>query len=275
MLLAGEADVVYDVHPDQAARVVAAPCCRLVSRGSSTVEYLHLSRRDPRFADARVRRAIHLALDRQKLVQKMFHGHAEAATQIVVPGVFGFDPGLPQPERDLATARHLLAEAGYPAGFPVTLEARAGRRAGEIADQLGELGLHVTTVNHPWGEMFGRLRTFEVPFYYGGVAATAGDASDVLESFAHRRDEARGYGSSNWNGYESPRLDALIEHSGLETDLGARRRLLAEALRLMMQELYLIPLVSPHDLYGVRRDLVWTPRQDRKILGADMERLLR
>ncbi|MEO6325224.1 MAG: ABC transporter substrate-binding protein [Thermoanaerobaculia bacterium] len=269
-LLQGRADLAQDLPPSAVTRVQQDPCCRVETRPSSIIEYLHFGAVDPRFKDHRVREAISLAIDRRVLVERVLRGFGQPASQMVGPGVFGFDSTLPVPGRDLVKARRLLTEAGYPNGFDVTLEFRESRNGAEIARQLAEIGVRVKLSGIPWAELFVRLARQQVGFYYGGVTAVTADASDVLDGFAHSR--SNGYGSTNHNGYANPELDRMIEESGATLVMAQRRTLLQKCMRLMMDDLYLVPLVVPYDLYGVRKDLSWTPRIDRKLLGSEMKR---
>ena len=268
LLLSGRADLVFDLAPGDVDRVESAACCRVAHRTSTIVVYLALSAADPRFRDPRVREAIDLAIDRRRLVERSFLGRAQPATQMTSPGVFGHDPGLPPAVHDLERARALLAEAG--GGFPVTLEQRVGREHGELARQLGQLGLQVTVRSWPWPELYPRLQARRIQLYHGGVAATTGDASDVLQTFLHSPDPQRGYGTTNSSGFSDAQVDALVEQAGSTTKLVDRRRLLQEALRRAREQRFLLPLVVPEDLYGVRRGLAWEPRLDRRLLAAEV-----
>ncbi|MBI3932271.1 MAG: hypothetical protein HY317_02550 [Acidobacteria bacterium] len=271
-LLAGEVDVVQDLDPADARGLEAGGDYRVVARTSSIIEYLGLRVGDPRFADPRVRRAIHLALDRRRLVEATQGGYGQPAGQMVGPGIFGYDPGLLPPERDLEAARRLLAEAGQGRGFAVTLEYRDGRRGDEIARQLRDLRLVVDLRSAPWPDLYPRLRAGAIDFYYGGVATPSADASDIFDSFVHTQDEGRGYGQTNFIGYSNAALDEIVEQSGVTLDLVERRGLLQEGMRVLMDDLYLIPLLVPHDVYGIRRGVEWQPRLDRMLLGRHMRR---
>lgn len=269
-LLRGELDVVQDLAADLLPQVGAARGCRVAITTSPVVEFLHFSRSDPRFADPRVREAFDLALDRSALARNAFRGHAQPATQIVGPGVFGYDPAIPARHRDLARARSLLGAAGYGEGFDVRLEYRQGRDATEIARQLGEAGIHVTPVAHPWPPLFARLSARSVPFYYGGVAAPSADASDIFDSFVHSPDPSRGYGGTNHSGYSNPEVDRLVERIGETRSLKERQALLQQGMRLLAEDRWILPLVIPYDLYGVSSGLSWEPRLDRRLLGVEM-----
>jgi peptide/nickel transport system substrate-binding protein len=236
------------------------------------VEYLHFSSIDPRFRDRRVRQAIDLAVDRSAYVAEAHHGLGQPVGQLVVPGIFGYAPDLKPTTRDVAQARRLLAEAGYPDGFDIVLEHRPGRRGDILAAQLGEAGIRVTPKESTWKDLYTRLQRGEVGFYLGGVSAHTGEASDVLDSFVHTRDEARGYGNTNLARYSNPRADALIEEAASSLAMIRRRELLQEAMRVVASDVGFVPITGLYDVYGVRQDVRFVPRLDMKLLGREIVR---
>lgn len=269
-LLEGGVDVVQDLPPADGARLRGDPGVRLLSSPSTVVEYLHMRVGDPRFDDPRVREAVDLALDRAALARDSRGGHGAPIGQLVAPGVFGFDPTLVPPRRDLARARRLLEEARFPPDLELTLEYREGRDGEAVARQLGEAGLRVRARASPWGEVYARLQRREVGFYHGGVAATSADASDVLDSSLHSVDAARGYGNTNYSGLANPELDRTIELAAASRDPAARAALLQRAMRQALAERRVLPLLTRLDLYAARTGLEWRPRADRMLYGREM-----
>lgn len=267
-LLEGRVDLVQDLETGAIPRVSGTSGVRVFTRPSTTIECLYLATKDARFDDIRVRRAIHLAIDRVRFVRDSRDGQGLPASQMVGPGVFGFDPEIPLPKPDRAAARRLLAEAGFPDGFAVDLEYRSGRRGDLVAAQLREIGIRVTPKESPWTELYPRYARGEIAFYLGGAVAVTADGSDIFDSMAHTR--SGGYGRTNFIGYSNPELDALIERSGEVLDMTSRRAVLQSAMRVLMQDLRLVPLTIPNDVYGVRANLSWKPRLDRFLKGAEM-----
>ena len=101
MLLSGELDVSLSPSPAEADRLRAEPCCRVVAQPSVVVEALLCRVDRPPFDDLRVRRALHLALDRPALVARTLEGWGEPASQLASPGTVGFAPAIRAPARDL------------------------------------------------------------------------------------------------------------------------------------------------------------------------------
>ncbi|HSD65671.1 MAG TPA: ABC transporter substrate-binding protein [Vicinamibacteria bacterium] len=272
MLLAGELDVALNLAPEEADRMRSEACCRVVAQPAVTVETLLFRVDRPPFRDLRVRRALHLALDRPALAERNLMGWGEPASQLASPWVVGFAPRLRAPARDVSEARRLLAEAGYPRGLSSTLVYREDRRGDEIRRQLAEAGMAVTLRPRPWGEVLGRLRSGEAHLYYVAFIADTGDAGDILDSAIHTPDPAAGLGVDNHSGYSSPEVDRLLDEARAAPTLLDRRQALQTAMERIMVDLPMVPLVVPDDLYVLRRGIAWTPRLDGRILAADLVR---
>jgi peptide/nickel transport system substrate-binding protein len=273
-LLSGELDVAQEPAPADLQRIRAAPGCRVIDQDSLGVVFLLLRRDRPPFTDARVRRAIHLALDRRALVHNAQHDEGVPVGQMVGRNVFGFDPSLVAPAADVAKARQLLAEAGFASGLDLDLYTRAGRHsdAAELQRQLLAAGIRLHVIEQPWASLFPHLLAGDVNFYLGGWFCLSGDASDFFDSMVHSRGSSPGYGASNFNHYDNPQLDALIEQSGSTLDLPTRRTQLEGCMRALMDDLTFIPLYSPLVFYGARTDLDWQLRRDGLILANTIHR---
>jgi peptide/nickel transport system substrate-binding protein len=271
-VVAGQADLAVEISPAGLATVEATPGCHVAAQEGLRVDYLQMRVDRPPFSDPRVRQAVDLALDRDGLVRSFCLGHGRSLGQLVSSIVFGYDPSVPPPQRDLTAARRLLEEAGLAGGFDVDLEHRAGRQVAELKRQLGEAGIRVRSVERPWSEMFTRLRTGEVGLYYGGVLALSADASDVLDSKIHTPDPRKGYGEINANHYSNPALDLLIERSRASFDMLERRAILQRCMRMAMADRAVLPLFAAYDLYGMREEIDWRPRLDGRVLASEVRR---
>jgi peptide/nickel transport system substrate-binding protein len=272
MVEKGELDLAFGISPEEAERVRGAPGCRLVTRPAVVVEMLRFRVDLPPFDDVRVRRAVHLALDRKALVERTLRGFAVPASQLASPGTVGFSPALAVPARDVPGARRLLAEAGHAGRLPVALEFREDRDPEEIRRQLAEVGFDVALQPLPWAQALGRMRSGQVRFYYGAMVADTGDAGDILDSAVHTREPGAGLGVDNHWGYSSPEVDRLLLEARTAATLFDRRDALQRAMERVMAELPMVPLVVPHDLYVVRSGVAWTPRLDGRVLAAELAR---
>jgi ABC-type oligopeptide transport system substrate-binding subunit len=123
-----------------------------------------------------------------------------------------------------------------------------------------------------WAEVLSRVRSGDVQFYYGAFTADTGDAGDILESALHTPEPGAGLGADNHFGYSSPEVDGLLLAARTAPTLVDRRQALQRVMERVMADLPMVPLVVPHDLYVLRRDVVWTPRLDGRVLAADLAR---
>lgn len=270
-VLDGLYDLIDDVPLDMVPAIEQHADARLEAISSLLVVYLQIDPSRPPFDDIRVRRALSLAIDREALVRELHGDFAVPIGQMVSRNVFGYAPELTPPARDLEAARALLEEAGYGDGLQLDLELREGREdAPALIRQLAELGVELRVTERPWGEMYQRLTQMSVPFYLGGWVNTSGDAGDVLDRKLHSRQPERGYGDANYSDFGNPQLDRLIVQSNTVLSLEERQRLLQQALAVANEDLVYIPLYSRHEVYGVRDELEWQPRQDGRVYAQEV-----
>ncbi len=263
----GTADIAYDVPPDLAAGAPAGE--RFVRRTGLTVYYLGFdvrARPGNPFQDARVRRAVHLAVDREALVRGPLRGTGAVATQPVAPAVFGYKPDQPPPAHDPARSRRLLAEAGRPAGFRVRFDFPSGRaeQARFVKDALAPLGIEVELNALAGDGVYQVARAGRSAMFLIGWNCASGEASEFFEFCL--RTGARG----NYGGYSNPRLDAIADGNGAVPEPRDRRRLLEEAAGIAMDDLPVSPLWVADNIYGTREDVQFTPRVDGEIRLLDV-----
>jgi peptide/nickel transport system substrate-binding protein len=221
------------------------------------------------FRRREVRRALHLALDRQALIGALGNA-AVVASQLVPRPVFGFNPGLAEPRPDLAAARALLRQAGVPERFSAVLHTR--RRfevaAATVRQQLAPLGFDVDVRVLPDSEYFEALGRSEFTMWLSGFGCPLGDASELLDNVAHSRDADRGFGINNYGGFQDAAIDRAIEETASQADRGdALQRLMAR----LMDELIWLPLYFEQDVFAVDRSLDWQPRTDSYLRGAEVK----
>jgi oligopeptide transport system substrate-binding protein len=193
------------------------------------------------FDDPRVRRAMSLVIDRQRIVERITRGGEKAAIGLVPPGTANHRPigGLP---RDPAAARRLLAEAGYPggAGFPAFqyLFAGAGSGGGQEHERVA------VELKEMWERELGirvELRRMEKRVF---IAAQTGLQYDVSQSnwvgdYNDPNTFLDLFLSSNGNnrtGWKNPGYDALLRSANAEPVAAKRAAILQQAEVLLIQE---------------------------------------
>ena len=268
-LIDGTADLAINLRP--APGLPEPEGYRRLVRERLSMAYLSLRSDRPPFEDRRVRLALHLALDRQALVEEMFNGLAEPTGQLVNRHVFGHAPELQAPTPDPERARALLEEAGQ-VGLELELAYLTSLPMEPLIRELEAVGLRIREAPMAWAELMPRLKSGEFDLYLGGLLSPTGDASDLLDSDLHSPDPERGYGSGNFYGYTNLELDRLIEESSALLDPRERLEHLQRCLRLVSHDLPLIPLVVPFQVDGIRGDLEWRQRLDGLFRAVDLER---
>lgn len=211
--------------------------------------------------DPRVRRALSLGVDRQAIVDRVLEGAGTPAGHMAVPGQPGASATLKPPPFDPARARALLAEAGYPNGFRLTIHGTSDRYpSGDkvvqaMAQFYSRLGIDVSVQLVPNAAFFPQASRREYSFFFLGYGSD--DPSVYLRTVLHSFDRERNLGSSNRGRYANPRVDALIRESLTEMDDARRERLMAEAFELAEgEDVAVISLYYPTYDYVLRRDRV-------------------
>jgi peptide/nickel transport system substrate-binding protein len=271
-LASGQVDFVIDPPFQDVARLRQDPKLKLMAMADIGTQYLGFDQhrsalesadirgRNP-FRDVRVRRAIYQAIDVDLIVSKVLRGQAVATgshlSQMVDGHVPEFERRLPY---DPAAARRLLAEAGYAHGFRVTLDCvNVTYRAAvcqAITAMLAQLGIRASFQPAPSAQFFPKLTQATTSFFEFGW--TPGTDAWVMLNATVRSYDGRGSGAFNGGRYSNRQLDALIDAIRVEPDLGARRRMVGDALRLLREELPLIPLY--------RRVLTWVMRPNVSVV---------
>jgi ABC-type oligopeptide transport system substrate-binding subunit len=203
------------------------------------VEYLGFDASRPPFDDARVRRAVGLAVDWRRLATRE-DPDGEIATTIVPPGVSARGHADALPRHDPEAARAELAAAGYPggAGFPAVSLATYGIGPGEaIAHELErELGIEVDVEQRSFDGL-SRLLDEDTPAMWTMAwSADYPHAHDFLGLLL------RSGSSANAGRWSNAAYDALIDAAAATPDLEAQARLYDDAQAILRDEVPVIPL---------------------------------
>lgn len=270
-LMTGSIDVYLQPNPDQADAIEAAPNARLITSPSRQWNYLAFNGRQPLFRDARVRRAIAMALNRQEMVDAMVFGYGTVGRSTVTPAHWSYDADDPETliPYDPEAAKALLAEAGWMdrdndgiledesgRDFEFQLITNAGNDVREdmleiIQAQLRPLGIVVEPRLIEWNTMTAMLRDPARDFdavVSGWVDYFRKDDRDILHS--DNIDQPYQY-----VGYANPRADELIDTLAVITDREQAMPLWKEYQHLIVHDAPYVPLYYPERLNGVNERL--------------------
>ncbi|MFC3123844.1 ABC transporter substrate-binding protein [Pseudoroseomonas globiformis] len=228
--------------------------------------------------DLRVRQALSIAINRQGLAERVQQGMAEPTGQWMPPGAFGYNKDVGVPAYDVAKARALLAEAGYPQGFRITLHASNDRypadaqTAQAVAQMWSRIGVGTTVEALPFATYLTRLAKQEYSMVQNSWGSTTGEAGSVLLNIVHSFDAAKRLGASNDTRFSNPELDARIAEALSTMEPAEREKLVAAAVAESVRELALIPMVMFKNAWAARRPLTYEPRMDEWTLAMGVGR---
>lgn len=264
-LQAGDIDLVTNVPAIRTTAIQSDPNLDLRSVPSTYIQYVALDgTQNEALADLRVRQAIQYATNVGEIIEFLFDGNAVEIGVPLANGTFGLNEDLEPYPYDPERARALLAEAGYPDGIRFELDAPVGRYAQdkEVAEALvgqwAQVGIEVDLNLNDWSVQLSKYRANELAdAHYMGWGTSTFDADDILwGGFARQPTK---------NNYENQLVTQLVSEARATFDNARRAALYAQVQEIIHEELPWLILFQQVDLYGVRSDLVWTPRPDGKI----------
>lgn len=243
---AGELDISLGFPPGQYEWLKANMPKEVSLTPASAVSFLTLNQQNPKFADARVRRAISLAIDRNILTDRVL-ATGQVPAYSVIPKVVKDYPA--PPEADFSTtpmgerlqeARALLEAAGYGPSNP--LEFQLDYRAGDankrvivaIAAMLQKIGIKATLQANEVKVHYAKLRERDFEVADAGWQGTPDPAffSLLLQTGS----------DSNYGGWSNAEFDRLTRAAAIEIDPVKRMAMFAEADRIAMADTAMVPL---------------------------------
>jgi peptide/nickel transport system substrate-binding protein len=281
-LLSGEVDAIENVPTADLARLRKSSGHRLAQTVSWRTILLHLDQervpppgvtdksgkplRTNPFKDVRVRLALSKSINREAIASRVMEGLALPAANPVSPSILGHDPAI-KPERyDPAGAKKLLAAAGYPDGFTLTLATPNNRYINDeqvaqaVAQMFSRIGVTTRVEAMPLAAFLGRARKREFGVALLGWGSLASDLA--LRSLAATPDPQKGWGAWNWAHYSNPTLDKLIERSLTTVNAAARERAARAASAFAVKDVAFIPLHYQVATWAMTKNLDYAARTD-------------
>ena len=271
-LLSGEVDFVLDpplqdlnrLRSAQGTKVLEGPEVRslyiVFDVFRDELLYSDVKGRNP-FKDLRVRQALYHAIDIQAIHRTTMRGQSVVTGTLFPEQVNGYvreeDVRLPF---DQAKARALLAEAGYPNGFSVTLDCPNNRYINDeqicqaITAMWTRVGVRTSLKAQPLAPFFAQIQRDDTSIYLLGWGVPTLDALYSFQSLLHTRSAAQGDGIWNFGRYSNARMDALIDRMKTETG-PARQAAIRDALRLYREDVPQIPLHHQMIPWAMRMNL--------------------
>jgi len=268
-------DVIFHVVPDPSTRLamleigeanvmgVAAvqlhdldrmPHVDRVLTETVTLQYIGFqTQQDGPFSDARVRRAVTMAVNTLDILYGVQEGQGIQAVGPIRGGVVTHAPtdvpGLPF---DPDAARELLAEAGFPDGFATTFWINdggiAGPRIAELVQaNLAVIGIDVEIVVLEWGTYLEQTAQGLHDMFLLGWVTMTGDADYGIFPLWHSNE----IGAANRFFYDNPVIDDLLDRARVSVDPAERDALYREVTEILIYDAPAIFLFHPNSTTGV------------------------
>jgi peptide/nickel transport system substrate-binding protein len=281
-LLSGELDFVLDppvqdmdrLKRDSNLKVLEGNENRTIflnfDQGRNELLYSNVKGKNP-FKDIRVRQAMAYAIDVNAIHKQIMRGLALPTGSMIAPQVRGyskeFDKRWPF---DLAKAKKLMADAGYPQGFEVTLDCPNNRYINDekicqaIAAMLAKIDIKIKLNAMPRVNYFPKIQTGDTSMYLLGWGVPTFDALYTLQAIL-RTKGAGGDGSWNFSGYSNPKVDAIVDKLKTETDFAKRAALASEALSIDIADVGHIPIHHQVIPWAMRKNVTVVHRADNRM----------
>ena len=289
-LLAADVDIIDSPSAEDLPRLRSDPGITVVAVPGSRIAYINPIYRPASDAEPvtdkegkklaatplgllKVRQALSLAINREAIADRVLGGTGVATGQWVPPGSFTYDPAIPVPRFDPAAAKTLLAEAGFPDGFRLTLSTANDRTpyavevAQAVAQMWSRVGVQTSVEGMPYTVYSPRGIHQQFQVYFGTLSISSMEAGLLLRSLLMTPDAATGVGTYNWSRYSNPALDALVGRALATVDDQARERLLIEAVHLALSDQALIPLYEFRNIWALRKGFTYDARADELTLA--------
>lgn len=277
-LLSGDVDLIGSVSANDLERVRANPALTVSTMESNRCFFWSVDvdrdnsplvtdldgkpmNKNP-LKDVRVRRAMSKALDRNALVSRVMQGQGVPASQFMPAGVPGTSSKLKPEAYDLEGAKKLLAEAGYPNGFGLTVASTNDRYINDAAmtqavgQMWSRLGLKVTVATFPKAVYFPRAVKLEYSVLLSGNSTDTSEPLSQLNYLLGTYNAAKGIGAGNYGRYSNPELDKILAKAGVTLDDGKRAEIIAEAYELALgQDVAAIPMLFQITAWGMKKGI--------------------
>jgi peptide/nickel transport system substrate-binding protein len=264
-LLAGDVEIAAEVPVHMMKQIEANQNTKVVKVNGTRSFFVSLNNSKPPFNNPLVRRAANHALDKKLIIERILQNTATPLNGVLSPDTFGFEPNLPAYEYDVAKAKKLLADAGYPNGVDVTLDVEGA--FAEMAQAIGSLltkaGIRTKVVvgegsvlKAKWDPTKPRSGDMWLTSWGNGSL----DPEDIFAPTLHTGDRG------NSAGYSSPLVDGLLAAASNETDPPKRAEMFKRAQKQVNADAPWIFLWVPQDIYGISKRLKgWQPSADSRI----------
>lgn len=283
-LLSGAVDFVLDPSTQDLERVRRNPELKVIEGPENRTIFFGMDQfrdelpgssvkgKNP-LKDKRVRQALYQAIDINAIHKVTMRGLSQNTGTLIAPSIHGWTKKADQRyPYDLAAAKKLLADAGYPNGFEVDFACPNNRYINDerlcqsVTAMWAKIGVKAKLRTLPLVTYFPMVKRNEASIYLLGWSAPTFDALYSLQSLVRTKDPNGGAdGNYNEGRYSNPDIDKLVDQIKVETDPAKRDALIEQALILEHQDISHLPLHNQIIPWAARKNIDIIHRPDNRI----------
>jgi peptide/nickel transport system substrate-binding protein len=283
-LITGEIDLVLDPPVQDVGGLKANPVLKVVEgnenrtifvsmdQSRNELLYSNVKGKNP-FKDVRVRQAMLLSIDVNAIQKTVMRGLSLPTMSMIAPQVRGYSKDLEKrPAVDIAKAKKLMVEAGYPTGFEVTMDCSNNRYINDerictaVAGMLSKIDIKIKLNSMPRVTYFPKIQNSDTSLFLYGWGVPTFDSLYTLQSVI-RTKATGGDGEQNYSGYSNTKVDALIDQLKSEGDVAKRASITREALLLHQADVGHIPLHHQIIPWAMRKNVTVVHRPDNRVFA--------
>ncbi|MFF7707052.1 ABC transporter substrate-binding protein [Pseudomonas sp. NPDC007930] len=242
-----ECQVTLNPRPADVAALKQNPRLKVLEQPGYNLGYLAYNTLRAPLDQLAVRQALDMAIDKPRILQAIYQGAGQAASNAMPPTQWGYDPSIKDAPFDPEKAKALLAQAGVKAGTEITLWAMPVQRpynpdARLMAQMLqadwAKVGIKANIVSYEWGEYIKRVKKGEHDVVLFGWTGDNGDPDNWLGTLF----SCASVGSNNVSQWCDPAYDQLVTQAKQVTDRPTRIGLYQQAQQRLKQQLPITPI---------------------------------
>jgi peptide/nickel transport system substrate-binding protein len=256
MVERGDVDVAHDFDPDIVAKVRPGPKIKIVEGLSMNQVYMAVNTNaevSKELSDKRVRQAISYAIDYDGIIKGLIRGAGEQPPAMIPLGILGVDKGMAR-KRDVAKAKQILADAGYPNGFSIKMNYWTAPLLGvpteplaaKLQQDLGAVGIKVTLEPKERSVMISEYRAGKPPLMLASWSPDFLDPDSWADAFYKK-----GGAAAKRVSYDNPKMVDLIATAKKEQDTKKRADLYKEIHKIALEDVPFVMLIQPKSYVGL------------------------
>ena len=251
----GTVDAARALTSDQAAQLQGSPNAKALPVLTERLAYIRINPNRPPFDNLQLRQALAYAIDKEGITQGILGGLDKPIGQMVTPAHFGWNDSIKALPFDPEKAKSLIAAAGKPAKFQLTIGAFFDQRVAEaIQQELQDVGfdVEIANVDTPTFLQLIQKGSADGPTLAISTSSCAcQDADGALYSLFHS--------GSSWTIVAKPEIDALLDEAASSLDERKRLADYGKVSDFITTDIPTVPLYQMVSIYGAAKNLEFQP----------------